>query len=189
MSEFLGPLLTEQDEVAAALRKRKKKIVENTIKANRPELLDEKLAVEEKDGWQLLRKNKSSYRVARDKPLDEQFEDEVWCILAQMQFKEMSDGRLFKIQTYKETESRQIDVFAKDNETAIFVECTRRDTPGKKRMANLIEKIESIREKISNSIHAHYGKTPKLKQGWVINGSVSFASDYASAAAVFNSSS
>lgn len=168
MSEFLGPLLTEAQEIKTVLTQRKKKVIEKTIKANNPDLLDEKLAVEVKDGWRLLRKNKASYRIARDKPIDEQLEDEMWCILAQMQFKEMSDGRLFKIQTDKETEPRQIDVFAKDDETAIYVECTRRDTPGKKRMAPLIEKIESFRKKISNSLHAHYGKTPKLKQGWVI---------------------
>jgi len=168
MSEFLGPLLTEQDEIAVALRQRRKKVIEDTIKAKNLELLDEKLAIEEKDGWRLLRKNKASYRIAQDKPLDEQLEDEVWCILAQMQFKEMSDGRLFKIKTGKETEPRQIDVFAKDDETAIYAECTHRDTPGAKRMAPLIEKIESFKEKISNSLHSHYGKSPKLKQGWVI---------------------
>lgn len=168
MSEFLGPLLTDQDVITAALRRRRKKIIEDTIKAKDLELLDEKLAVEEKDGWRLLRKNKASYRIARDKPLDEQLEDEVWCILAQMQFKELSDGRLFKIKTGKETEPRQIDVFAKDDETAIFVECTRRDTPGTKRIFPLIEKIESFKEKISTSLHSHYGKEPKLKQGWVI---------------------
>jgi DNA sulfur modification protein DndB len=168
MSEFLGPLITEQDEITATLRKRKKKVIEDTIKAKNLDLLDEKLAVEEKDGWRLLRKNKASYRIARDKPHNEQLEDEVWCILAQMQFKEMSDGRHFKIQTNKETEPRQIDVFAKDDETAIYVECTQKDEPGGKRMAPLIEKIISIQDKVTKSLHAHYGKTPKLKQGWVI---------------------
>lgn len=168
MPDNFGPLLTEQDEITAALRQRKKKIIEDTIKAKNKELLDEKLAIEEKDGWRLLRKNKASYRIARDKPIDEQLEDEVWSILAQMQFKELSDGRNFKIQTDKETEPRQIDVFAKDDETAIFVECTHRVTPGKKQMVSLIEKIESFKDKITKSLHAHYGKTPKLKQGWVI---------------------
>lgn len=168
MSEFLGPLLTEVDEIASTLLTRKKKVIEDTIRAKNPALLDEKLAVEEKDGWELLRKNKASYRIVRDKPAAEQLEDELWCILAQMHFKEMSDGHLFKIKTGKETEPRQIDIFAKDDETAIYVECTRRDTPGTKRMAPLIEKIESFKEKITNYLHSHYGKEPKLKQGWVI---------------------
>jgi len=168
MSEFLGPLLTEKDEITAALRKRKKKVIEKTIKANNPELLDAKLAVEERDGWKLVRKNKASYRISIDKPLNVQLEDEVWAILAQMQFKELSDGRHFKIQTDKGVEPRQIDVFAKDDEVAIFVECTRRETPGSKRMAPLIEKISSFKSKIAKSLFNHYGKTPKLKQGWVI---------------------
>jgi DNA sulfur modification protein DndB len=168
MSEFLGPLLTEKEQIASASTLRKKKVIEKTIQAKDTKLLDEKLAVEEKDGWKLVRKNKTSYRIATDKRFDEQLEDEVWSTLAQMQFKEMSDGRNFKIQTDKDVEPRQIDVFAKDDEVAIFVECTQRDTPGLKRMAPLIEKIESFREKISKSLISHYGRTPKLKQGWVI---------------------
>lgn len=168
MSEFLGPLLTEQAEIESALRKRKKKVIEKTITAKNAELLDEKLAIEEKDGWRLVQKNKFSYRVAEDKILDEQLEDEVWSTLAQMQFKEMSDGRQFKIQTNNGAEPRQIDVFAKDDEVAIFVECTQREIPGKKAMAPLLEKIQSFREKVSESLVSHYGKGQKLKQGWVI---------------------
>jgi DGQHR domain-containing protein len=168
MSEFLGNLLTERVKIEASLRQRKKKVIEKSIQANNPELLDEKLALEEKDGWKLLRKNKTSYRIAMDKPLDEQLEDEVWSILAQMQFKEMSDGRLFKILTDKGTEPRQIDVFAKDEEVAIFIECTRSETPGSKPLANLIQKIESYRLKVSNSLVNHYGRDSKLKQKWVI---------------------
>ena len=35
--------------------------------------------------------------MAKAKPADEQLEDEVWCILAQMGFKERSKGRQFTI--------------------------------------------------------------------------------------------
>ena len=80
----------------------------------------------------------------------------------------MSDGRLFKIKTSEESEPRQIDVFAKDDDTVIFVECTQSDVPKKKQMGKLIEKIESFRDKVSKSIIDHYGREPKLKQGWVI---------------------
>ncbi|BBO80910.1 hypothetical protein DSCO28_14760 [Desulfosarcina ovata subsp. sediminis] len=168
MSEFLGPLLTVNNDIVSALRGRKKKFIEKSITAKNVELLDEKLAIEEKDGWKLLRKNKKSYRVSYEKPIDEQLEDEVWSILAQMQFKEMSNGRYFKIKTDEDVEPRQIDVFAKDDEVAIYVECTCRETPGTKRMASLIEKIASIKSKVSRSLKSHYGRSPKLKQGWII---------------------
>ncbi|RLB77957.1 MAG: hypothetical protein DRH06_02750 [Deltaproteobacteria bacterium] len=131
-------------------------------------MLKDKFKIEEADGWIFLRKNKNSYRVYKDKPSDEQLEDEVFSFLAKMQFKELSDGRYFKIKTSEGNEPRQIDVFAKDDDTAIFVECTQSDKPKKKQMGKLIEKIESFREKIATSIVEHYGRTPKLKQGWVI---------------------
>jgi DGQHR domain-containing protein len=59
-------------------------------------------------------------------------------------------------------------VFAKDRETALLIECTQCETPKKKSMATLIEKIESLKGKIANSIKDHYGVTPKLKIRWVV---------------------
>lgn len=168
MPEYLGPLLKEKDEIELELRTRIKQFVEKSITAGSLELLEEKLKLEQKDGWELIRKNQNSFRLKIDKPIEEQLEDEVWSILAQVQFQEMSKGRLFKIQTDKDVEPRQIDVFAKDNEVAIFVECTCCENPKPKSMAHLIEKIESFRSKITKSLFSHYGRENKLKQGWVI---------------------
>jgi DNA sulfur modification protein DndB len=168
MSEYLGPLLTEIDKINSSVRIRKKKVIEKSITSTNPDLLKDKLELEVADGWKFLRKNTKSYRVCKDKPLDEQLEDEVFCFLAEMQFKEVSDGRYFKVKANEDGEPRQIDVFAKDDDTAIFIECTQSDTPKQKQMGKLIEKIESFRDKISKSIVSHYGKEPKLKQGWVI---------------------
>ena len=80
--------------------------------------------------------------MARVKPADEQLEDEVWSILAQMGFKEMSKARRFLIAFEDGLPPRQIDVFAKGDETVIIVECTRKESPGRKNMAGLIEKDE-----------------------------------------------
>ncbi|MEE4540341.1 MAG: DGQHR domain-containing protein [Erythrobacter sp.] len=100
--------------------------------------------------------------------MDEQLEDEVWTILAQMGFKEMSKGRNFTIAVEDGLEPRQIDVFAKDDETVIIVECTQRENPGKKNMATLIEKIRAIREPLFKSIRKFYGQQAKLKVKHVI---------------------
>jgi DNA sulfur modification protein DndB len=62
--------------------------------------------------------------MARPKPPDEQLEDEVWCILAQMVFSEMSKGRRFQRAVEDGLPARQVDVFAKDDETVVIVECT-----------------------------------------------------------------
>ena len=88
--------------------------------------------------------------------------------LAQMGFKEMNGGRQFTIAVEERLPPRQIDVFAKDDETVIIVECTQRDTPGKKRMAPLIEKIRAIRQNLFTSLHKTYGRQAKLKVKYVI---------------------
>ena len=101
--------------------------------------------------------------MAKAKPADEQLEDEVWCLLAQMGFKEMSQGRQFTFAVGPGIPRRQIDVFAKDDETAIVVECTQRETPAKQRMTPLIDKIEAIRDDLRESIRKTFGRQSRLK--------------------------
>ncbi|MBP5858832.1 DGQHR domain-containing protein [Marivibrio halodurans] len=168
MSEhYLGPLSTS-DEITSELRRRKSKDQHKTVSAANKKLIAEKVEIEKKDGWRIVRKNAKSTRMAKPKPVDEQLEDEVWSILAQMGFKEMSKGRNFTIAVEDGLDPRQIDVFAKDDETVIIVECTQRETPGKKNMANLIEKIRAIREPAFKSIRKFYGQQAKLKVKHII---------------------
>lgn len=167
IDQYLGPLITD-DEIISELRRRKSTDQFQTVSAANKKLIAEKVEIEQKDGWRAVKKNKKSTRMAKPKPLDEQLEDEVWSILAQMGFKEMSKGRNFTIAVEDGLEPRQIDVFAKDDETVIIAECTQREAPGKKNMANLIEKIKSIREPVFKSIRKFYGHQAKLKVKYVI---------------------
>ena len=139
-----------------------------TVSGSSKKLIAEKAKLEEAEGWQTVRKNAKSTRMAKAKPAGEQLEDEVWSILAQMGFKEMSKGRQFTIDVEDGLSPRQIDVFAKDDETVIIVECTRSDTPGKKSMTQLIEKIRAIRENLLISISKAYDQQAKLKVKYVI---------------------
>ncbi|MGI6851752.1 DGQHR domain-containing protein [Mesorhizobium sp. 1B3] len=163
----LGPLVSG-DEITSELRRRKSKDVYKTITGSTKKLIAEKVKLEEADGWRAVRRNTKSTRMARVKPTDEQLEDEVWSILAQMGFKELSKGRQFQIAVEDGLPPRQIDVFAKDDETVIIVECTQKDTPGKKNMANLIEKMKSIREPVWKSVRKFYGQQVRLKIRHVI---------------------
>jgi len=160
--KYLGPILSG-DEIDSELRKRKQTDVYQTVTGSTKKLIAEKVKLEEADGWRVFRKNLKSTRMAKAKPADEQLEDEVWCILAQMRFTEMSEGRQFTIVVEDGLPPRQIDVFAKDDETVIIVDCTRRDAPGKRSMLPLIEKIQAIREGLHKSILNAYGRQPKLK--------------------------
>ena len=165
--QYLGPLVSD-DEITSELRRRKSKDVYKTVSGSSKRLIAEKAKLEEADGWRTVRRNAKSTRLAKAKPADEQLEDEVWSILAQMGFKEMSKGRQFTVADEDGLPPRQIDVFAKDDETVIIVECTRRETPGKKGMAQLIEKIRAIRQNLLKSIRKAYGQRAKLKVKYVI---------------------
>ena len=165
--QYLGPLVSG-DEIRSELKRRKSKDVYKTVSGSSKKLIAEKVKLEEIDGWRTVRKNAKSTRMAKAKPADEQLEDEVWSILAQMGFKEMSKGRQFTIAVEDGLPPRQIDVFCKDDETVIIVECTRRDTPGKKSMAQLIEKIRAIRENLLKSVRKAYDQQAKLKVKYVI---------------------
>jgi DGQHR domain-containing protein len=165
--ELVGPLVAG-DDIAAELRRRKSKDIHKTVSGSTKKLIADKVKLEEADGWRVLRKNTKSTRMAKPKPADEQLEDEVWSLLAQMGFKEMSKGRQFLLAVEENLPGRQIDVFAKDDETVIIVECTQKDQPSKKNMAPLIEKIRAIREPVQRSLQKFYGKQKKLKIKYVI---------------------
>ncbi len=165
--QYLGPLVLG-DEVNSELRRRKNKDFLKTVSGSTKKLIAEKVKLEEEDGWRVVRKNAKSTRMAKPKPADEQLEDEVWSILAQMGFKEMSKGRNFTIAVEDGLPPRQIDVFAKDDESIIIVECTRCDEPSKKSMASLIEKIRAIRESVHKTILNAYGRRIKHKVKFVI---------------------
>jgi DGQHR domain-containing protein len=167
MKEYLGPLV-KGDEIKKVLSNRRNPWVYKTLSASKPEILEEKVKLEEKDGWKVSRRNKRSFRMEKGKSLDEQLEDELWCVAAQMGFHELSKDRNFRIHVSDDQEPRQIDVFAKDGETGILIECTCAETPKKKNMENLIQKIISIQSNVRNSINNHFGKNPKLKLRWII---------------------
>lgn len=80
----------------------------------------------ENEGYVLLRelKSKKRIRVKKDKKQEEVFEDRVWLLFVNMGFTDMSSDRNF-VMSYGngDSETQQIDVFAVDDETIIFVEC------------------------------------------------------------------
>ncbi|MHA7820279.1 MAG: DGQHR domain-containing protein [Erythrobacter sp.] len=166
-NDALGPIIAD-DDIGIELRQRRQKDIFRTVTGSTKKLIAEKVALEEQDGWRVAKRNKKSTRIAKPKPADEQLEDEVWCLLAQMGFKEMNRGRQFTIAVEDGLNPRQIDVFAKDDETVVIVECRQKATPGRKNMSDLIEKIGAIRGAAHKSIKAFYGSQKKLKVKFAI---------------------
>ena len=81
---------------------------------------------ERSEGWEPLSHMKDSkkLKVKKDKPQDEIFEDTIWVLLANLGFTTMNRDRHFTM-SYGDSNSQtqQIDVFAVDKETILFVEC------------------------------------------------------------------
>ena len=165
--QLLGPIVSGT-EIAPEIRLRRTKDVYRTITGSTKKLVAEKVRLEEIDGWRVVRKNAKSTRMAKAKPGDEQLEDEVWTILAQMGFKELSKGREFSISVGDDVEPERVDIFAKDDETAISVQCAYRDVAGRKSMNALVEKVRTVREPALKTVRKFYGQQTKLKLGHVI---------------------
>ncbi|WP_037474529.1 DGQHR domain-containing protein [Sphingobium sp. ba1] len=167
---MLPPLtgLSVGDDLKPIYSEKSKNADEKTISAASIKALELKLAGEVEDGWRLIRRNKASIRLGKDKPVDRQLEDDVWCLLYRMGFSTLNRTRNFSIQAGEKTVPRQIDVFAADEETALIVECTHSAEPGPKSVKTLIDKIGAIREDVIKSVHTHFGRDPKLKVKFAI---------------------
>lgn len=162
MTATLGDLVSGE-ELRAASTLRAKRFDEKTVSASSAKALQMKREAEEHDGWELAKENKRSLRMQRAKPNDRQLEDDVWSLFYRMGFKEMNADRNFMVTGKDGSSRRQLDVFAKDDETVFIVECTHSRDGGPKSIKALLDKIEAIRADVIDAVRAQYGRDAKLK--------------------------
>lgn len=160
--------LVAGDEIKTVYLARSKMFDEKTVSSTSADGLRLKVNGEEADGWQVAKRNKRSVRMQRAKPIDRQLEDDVWSLLCRMGFHELNADRNFKIQVNENAPARQIDVFARDDDTIFIVECTHAKESGSKSVKALLDKIAAIREDVIKAVHAHYGREPRLKVKFAI---------------------
>ena len=112
------------------------------------------------DRWRIHRKNKKSLRLAKPKAIDQAFEDEIWCLLYKIGFENLNKDRNFRIKLLSNDKSpgKQLDVFAKDDDTVLIVECKTSEKPSKKDLQKDMGEVVAIREDIRKLIYTHYGK-------------------------------
>ena len=140
---------------------------EKSVSAATPEALELKIQAEAADGWEIIRRNKRSVRFGKAKPADRQLEDDVWCLLHRMGFKEFNFDRNFTIQIGT-APPRQIDVFARDDNRIHYRVHACRTAPSAKSVKALIDKICAMREEVIKAIQGHYGRDKKLKVKFAI---------------------
>lgn len=124
---MLGELVTETGAKRAEYGRRSKVYDEESFEKPLRE-------AREADGWVVQRENKSSFRMRRAKRFDEVLENRFWNILYRFGYAQINAGRQFRIVVGKggEATEKQIDVFAKDDETVVVAECKACITPTKR---------------------------------------------------------
>jgi hypothetical protein len=113
--EFFGPLLADSSKIKREAVRRRKQFDERSIAA-------EQIPEYEAEGWQVDVRLKRSIRVKRPKAIDERLENRFWMLLARLGYPEINAGRKFTMLIDRkgaEPLRKQVDVFAKDDETVM----------------------------------------------------------------------
>ena len=124
--------------------------------------------VREADGWIVQRENKSSYRMRRAKRFDEVLENRFWNVLYRFGYAELNAGRHFRVVVGKgdKATEKQIDVFAKDDETVVISECKACEVPTKRSLLKDLNEFAGLMKPIADAVRKHYGEAFKPKFIW-----------------------
>ena len=158
--KLIGKLISG-NELGSELRLRRSDSYNESF-LNGSALLKEKLT----EGWQLKVELKTKTKVFKKKPHDIAFEDKVWSLFALLGFKLLNKNRHFHIPYDKRdfNLTSQVDVFAKDDETVLIIECK---SALKDKIGDFKESLEALKGKksgIINTISALFPTSkPKFK--------------------------
>ncbi|MCK8115387.1 DGQHR domain-containing protein [Anaerosoma tenue] len=161
--EWLKPLLTDASALKREAAKRRKPFKEVSVaKSDAAEYIDQ--------GWVVVRELKRKTVLRREWPHEERLENRTWLLFYLLGYPEVSSGRNFKIRIERKGADplwKQIDVFAKDDETVIVAECKSCDQVTRRSLQKDIEEFSSLRGPIADAIRKHYGRDPKLRIIWL----------------------
>ena len=146
----------------AEFGRRKKFYVEKTIN---PKLIEEY----EKEGWIHVTDLKSGAKMKKAKSHDEVLENRIWCILYQLGYPLLNAGRKFSIEIANRNDkivTKQVDVFAKDDETVVVAECKSCGEMQPRDLRKDILEFASLQKPIANAVRKHFGKDYKPKILW-----------------------
>jgi len=158
---MLGNLVREFGEKRAEYARRSKPYDEETVE---PSLR----ATREGDGWSLQRQNKNSLRMRRPKRFEEVIENRFWNILYRFGYAELNRGRDFRIVVGKgkDATEKQVDVFAKDDETIVIAECKACKLPTRRALQKDLNEFAGLMKPMADAIRKHYGDGFKPKIIW-----------------------
>ena len=161
-TDFLSPVLDDETLLARDYRKRKNAY---DLKSVHPaDVLDKT-----DEGWILQRSGQRATRLKRLKRHDKWLEDRVWCLLYAMGYRVMN-GVSFKI-SFKRTDgsvgTKQVDVYAEDNETALVIECKSREERGRRSLQKDLQETISLQSYFRTAINTRFKDKSRAKIIWV----------------------
>lgn len=124
----------------------------------------------ERLGWLIDKKLVKKTRVKKQKVIDERLENRLWMLLFKLGYPEMNQGRSFSILIERKGAGpirKQVDVFAKDDETVVVVECKTCEKMTRRSLQKDIEEFANLKGPIARAVHAHYGPQFKPKIIWL----------------------
>jgi len=152
--------LIPEDEVQKTLRAKKLEVYRESYN-NGSGVLQEKLA----DGWEIDTILKSKTKVSKPKDNDTIFKDKVWALFAQLGFNTLNKDSFILFYDKKDSSLKQcVDVFAKDDETVLIIECRASLKNTSYDFKDEIEELKHRKAGIINTIYTVFPKTkPKIK--------------------------
>jgi DGQHR domain-containing protein len=121
------------------------------------------------EGWKVSKKLKTRIRIQKEKNLDRLFEDRVWRLFYRMGYADLNKGHDFTIRYRAADRSfreKQVDIFAKDDETVVVGECKACEEFRPRSLSKDIAEFVGLRKQFADAIRAHYGREFKPKILW-----------------------
>ena len=100
------------------------------------------------DGWEKVgKKKKLTQRMGFPESPEDQFEDRLWCLFANMGYTRLNKTREWRLPFGKGSEeTKQIDVFAVNDDTIVFVECKYSDAKKNTSLKTELESYQTMME-------------------------------------------
>lgn len=149
MAGIIGTLCSNETDLKRAAFERRKKYREVSVRHDQVESY-------QRDGWEVVRENKTKTRMRKAKSPDVLFEDRVWMIFYNLGFSCMNKDRNCKLKFNSLT--KQIDVLARDEENIFIVECRSSQSEPRVNAREPLEYWRGKREETYKALAAEWGR-------------------------------
>lgn len=161
-AEGLSSLIEDSQQLRSEARQRRDEFEHSSIYPEDEEKFSAK-------GWMLASAGATKLKLKRPKTHDALLEDSVWSLLYKLGYPALG-AKGFSVR-FKRADgtigTKTIDVFAKDDETCVVVECKSREKRGKRNLQPFIHETANLQKPIAAAIRKHFGSGYKPKIIWM----------------------